>query len=186
MSNIGIPPASEPNQILPNQLLMHSSARSTGFFLSLVRPHLDYAAQFWSPYYRKDIESLEAVQRRMTKMVEGMRNIPYKERLKRLNLHSLERRRVRGDLIEVFKWVKGINEGNIKQVIDLSKQNRTRSNGFKLEKLRFRTNIGKNWFTNRVVNDWNSLGKHVVEAESINSFKRRLDEYMDRDDRWEG
>ena len=155
-------------------------------YLSLVRPHLDYAAQFWSPYYRKDIESLEAVQRRMTKMVEGMRNIPYKERLKRLNLHSLERRRVRGDLIEVFKWVKGINEGNIKQVIDLSKQNRTRSNGFKLEKLRFRTNIGKNWFTNRVVNDWNSLSKHVVEAESINSFKRRLDEYMDRDDRWEG
>ena len=155
-------------------------------YLSLVRPHLDYAAQFWSPYYRKDVESLEAVQRRMTKMVEGMRNIPYKERLKRLNLHSLERRRVRGDLIEVFKWVKGINEGNIKQVIDFSKQNRTRSNGFKLEKLRFRTNIGKNWFTNRVVNDWNSLSKHVVEAESINSFKRRLDEYMDRDDRWEG
>ena len=54
--------------------------------LALVRPHLDYAAQFWSPYYRKDIGSLEAVQRRMTKMIQGLRNLPYKDRLKRLNL----------------------------------------------------------------------------------------------------
>ena len=58
--------------------------------------------------------------------------------------------------------------------------------GLSQKKLKFRTNIGKNWFINRVVNDQNILCKHVVEAKSINSFKRRLDEYMDRDDRWEG
>ena len=80
--------------------------------LALVRPHLAYAAQFWSPYYKKDIGSLEAVQRRITKMIQGLRNLPYKDRLKRFNLHSLERR-ARGDMIEVFKWVKGINKGNI-------------------------------------------------------------------------
>ena len=155
-------------------------------YLALVRPHLDYAAQFWSPYYRKDIESLEAVQRRMTKMIQGLRNIPYKDRLKQLNLHSLERRRARGDLIEVYKWVKGINKGNIDQVIEVSNQSKTRSNGCKLKKLRFRTDIGRYWFTNRVVNDWNRLSRHVVEAESIGSFKKRLDECMDRDDRWDG
>ena len=155
-------------------------------YLALVRPHLDYAAQFWSPYYRKDIESLEAVQRRMTKMIQGLRNLPYKDRLKRLNLHSLERRRARGDMIEVFKWVKGINKGNIDQVIEINSRDRTRGNGYKLEKRRFRTNIGKYWFTNRVVNEWNSQGRHVVDAESISSFKRRLDESMDRDDRWDG
>ena len=71
-------------------------------YLALVRPHLDYAVQFWSPYYRKDIGSLEAVQRRMTKIIQGLRNLPYKDRLKRLNLHSLERK-ARGDIIEVFK-----------------------------------------------------------------------------------
>jgi len=155
-------------------------------YLALVRPHLDYAAQFWSPYYRKDIQSLEAVQRRMTKMIQGLRNLPYKDRLKRLNLHSLERRRARGDMIEVFKWVKGINKGNIDQVIEFNSQDRTRGNGYKLEKLRFRTDIGRYWFTNRVVNDWNRLDRHVVGAESIGSFKKRLDESMDRDDRWDG
>ena len=82
------------------------------WYLALVRSHLDYAAQYWSPYYRKDMGSLEAVQRKMTKMIQGQRNLTYKDRLKRLNLHSLERR-ARGDMIEVFKWVKGINKGNI-------------------------------------------------------------------------
>ena len=53
------------------------------------------------------------------------------------------------------------------------------------KKLRFRTDIGRYWFTIRVVNDWNRLGRHVVSAEPIGSFKRRLDEIMDRDDRWD-
>ena len=155
-------------------------------YLALVRPHLDYAAQFWSRCYRKDIGSLEAVQRRMTKMIQGLINLPYKNRLKRLNLHSLERRRTRGDMIEDFKLVKGINKGNIDQVYKFSSQERTRGNGYKLEKLRFRTDIGKYWFTNRVVNNWNRVSRHVVSAESIGSFKRRLDQSMDRDDRWDG
>ena len=76
-------------------------------YLALVRLDLVYAVLFWCPYYRKDIESLEAVQRRMTKMILGRRNLPYKDRLNQLNLHSLERRRARGDMIEVYKWVKG-------------------------------------------------------------------------------
>ena len=141
---------------------------------------------FGSHYYRKDIGSLEAVQRRMTRMIQGPRYLPYKDRLKRLNLHSLKRRRAREDMIEVFKLVKGINMGNIDQVLEFSSQDRTRGNGYKLEKLRFRTDIGRYWFTNRVVNDWNRLGRHVVSGESIGSFKRRLDQSIDRDDRWDG
>ena len=62
-------------------------------YLALVRSHLDYAIQFWSPYYRMDIGLLESVQRRMTKMIEGIRNFSYERRLKLLKLHSLERRR---------------------------------------------------------------------------------------------
>ena len=153
-------------------------------YLALVRPHLDYAVQFWSPYHRMDINRLESIQRRMTKMIHGIRNLNYKDRLKRLQLHSLERRRVRGDLIEVFKWIKGFNKGDINKVLLVSTSNRTISNGYKLEKFRFRKEIGKNWFTNRVVDEWNRLSGHVVSAKSIDCFKKRLDEFMDRDDRW--
>ena len=94
--------------------------------------------------------------------------------------------RARGDMIEVFKWVKGINKGNIDQFLEISSQDRKPGNRYKLEKLQFRINIGRYWFTNRVVNDWNRLDRHIVNGESIGSFKRRLDESMDRDDRWDG
>ena len=55
---------------------------------------------------------------------------------------------VRGDLIEVYKWVSGYNKGDISQVLFFCEQNRTRNNGFKLDKFRFRKEIGRNWFTN--------------------------------------
>ena len=148
-------------------------------YLALVRPHLDYAVQFWTPYYKKDIKSLEAVQRRMTKMIQGLKKFSYEERLKRLNLHSLERRRARGDMIEVFKWVKGINKGDINQVLEFSNQGVTQGNGYKLKKYRFRTDMGKYWFSNRVVNEWNKLDRSIVGSETLTSFKKRLDEYMD-------
>ena len=101
-----------------------------------------------------------------------------------LKLHSLERRRVRGDLFQVFKWVKGFNKGDVGKVLRISSQDRIRNNGFKLEKRRFRKEIGLDWFTNRVVDDWNRVSHQVVSAKTIGSFKRRLDGFMDRDERW--
>ncbi len=115
-------------------------------------------------------------------MVQGLRSLPYRERLRRLKLHSLEGRRVRGDLIEVYKWMKGYNKGDVNMVLIVKEQGRTRSNGFKLDKFRFNKDIGKNWFTNRVVDEWNRLSGHVVSANTIDSFKKRLDKFMDGDD----
>ena len=109
--------------------------------MALVRPHLDYAVQFLSPYYRKDIALLESVQRRMTKRIQGMRDMPYEARLKQLNLLSLERRRIRGELIEVFKWYRGYNKGDVSKILRITNQNRTRYNEFKLEKFRFRKEL---------------------------------------------
>ena len=110
----------------------------------LVKPHLDYDVQFWSSYYSMDIGLLESVQRRMTNMIEETRNFSYERRLKLLKLHSVERRTVRGDLIEVFKYVKGFNKGDVGKVLTVSSQDRTRNNGFKLEKCRFSKEIGRN------------------------------------------
>ena len=75
-------------------------------------------------------------------MIQGLRKLPYKDRLKHLNIHSLDRR-ARGDRIEVYKWVKRISKGNIDQVLEISSQDRTRGNGYKQEKFRFRTDIGR-------------------------------------------
>ena len=77
-------------------------------YKSLVRPHLEYAIQAWRPYKQKDIDAIEKVQRRATRMIEGMQNVDYGERLRRTNLISLEMRRLRADLIEVFKIVNGL------------------------------------------------------------------------------
>jgi len=74
-------------------------------YLTLIRPYLDYAVQFWSPCFRMDINSLESIQRRMSNMIHSIRNLSYEDRLKSLKLHSLERCRVRGDMIEMFKWM---------------------------------------------------------------------------------
>ena len=106
-------------------------------------------------------------------------NIPYERRLRMLNLHSLERRRLRGDLIEVFKWYRGYNKGDVSKILRISNQDRTRNNGFKIEKSRYKKELGKNWFSNRVVDEWNKVSSQVVGVKTIESFKRRLDKYMD-------
>lgn len=98
--------------------------------------------------------------------------------LKKLNLHSLERRRVRGDLIEVYKWGKGINKGDVNKVLNINNQDRTRSNGFKLDKFRLKKEIGRHWFGNRVVDEWNKLPSNIVSVNPLNSFKYRLNQYM--------
>ena len=112
-----------------------------------------------------------------------MKDIPYERRLKKLNLHSLERRRLRGDLIEVFKWYRGYNKGDVNRILRVSNQDRTRNNGFKIDKYRYKKEIGRNWFSNRVVDEWNGLNSQVISARTIESFKRRLDRHMNANDR---
>ena len=85
--------------------------------LALVRPHLDYAVQVWSPHYRRDLSLLESVQRRMTKRTQEMRDIPYETILRLLSLHSLERHKLKGDLTEAFKWCSGYNKGDVSKIL---------------------------------------------------------------------
>ena len=77
-------------------------------YKSLVRSHLDFASPIWSPMSMKLVEQIESVQRRATKQIPGMRDLTYAERLRKLKLPTLSYRRIRGDMIEIFKIVTGI------------------------------------------------------------------------------
>ena len=146
---------------------------------SLVRPHLEYCVQFWSPYYRKDIDKLERVQRRVTKMIPRLRNKPYEERLKELNLFSLSKRRLRGDLIEVFKMFKGFDNLNVDDYLTVDRTHATRSNGYKIVGKRFTSNEAKHFFFNRIVNVWNGLPANIADCKTIETFKKRLDKHLE-------
>ena len=150
----------------------------TRLYKAIVRPQLEYCVQAWRPYLKKDIEKIERVQRRATKMIADCSKLSYEERLKITGLTTLEARRTRGDLIEVFKIVKGFSKVDCKYFFQLADNSKTRGNKYKLVKSRSRLDIRKHFFSQRVVNEWNKLPNSVVEAESVNSFKNKYDNYI--------
>ena len=149
-------------------------------FTSLVRPHLEFANVVWAPRFVKDKNLIEAVQRRATRMIPELKNFTYEDRLKSIDLPSLEFRRRRGDMIEVYKYLHKIYETKDKILpLDRSGIN-TRGHSLKLSKRGCRLDVRKNFFSFRVVNPWNALPEEVVSAPSLNSFKARLDKHWTR------
>ena len=147
-------------------------------YTTFVRPHLEYAQAVWSPHLKKYINTIENVQSRATKLVDGLANIDYTERLKKLDIPTLIYRRARGDMIEVFKHIHTYDQQTLPRHFRLLNRP-SRKHEYQLV-MNFPKDgmrgIQTNSFYYRVIKTWNDLPRTVVNAKNIESFKYQLDE----------
>ena len=155
---------------------------STTFLLlykALVRPHLEFGNCVWHPYKKKFIEMIENVQRRATRLLPGMKNLNYEQRLRTLGLPTLTYRRARGDMIEAFKIVHNKYDsevtGNFLSVNTNQSVVKTRGHSLKIQQQYSKIKLRKHSFCVRVAPLWNQLPNSVVTAPSVQSFEKRLD-----------
>lgn len=144
-------------------------------FKAFVRPILEYCCTTWAPYSIMHHKEIEKVQKRATKLIQNMYNLSYCDRLKRLNLTTLYYRRLRMDMLQVYRIINGIDKINKDTYFSFNNRP-SRNNSLKLIKPRAQTSIQQHSFSHRIVNLWNELPDEVVLAESVNSFKNHIEE----------
>jgi len=157
--------------------------KQLSLYTVLVRPHLEYGNIVWHPQLKKDLELIEGVQRRASKMVPGLHNLHYGERLRRMDLPSLMYRRLRGYVIETYKYLHGIYTINSATFLPLSVPASASVNtrghiySLKLQKRDCKSVLRANILGFRIVNLWNSLPEDVASAPTVNSLKNRFDQH---------
>ena len=144
-------------------------------YTTYIRPHLEFAVSAWNPYLKDDIDTLKSVQRRVTKTVTSIQHLPYEKRCKAFT--KLDLKRTRGDLLQMYKLSTKLDtiEWHTDQIV---REPRGGHRGLLVRVVVKICNIRHNFFTNRVVNPWNYLPDEIVEAQSVNSFKKKLDKFM--------
>ena len=146
-------------------------------FCAFVRPHLEYGQAVWSPHLQKHIDAIEKVQMRATKLVDGLKKMPYEDRLRKCKLTTLRFRRLRGDMIEVYKHF-NVYDSTILPSTFKKNERPSRQHDYQLCRPRGldgERGIHHNFFYNRTVITWNNIPGSVVNARTINGFKNRLD-----------
>ena len=160
-------------------------------YKTFVRPRMEFAASVWNPWTEKDSEILESIQRKMMRMVSNARGSTYEEKLEDAGLTTLKERRIRGDMIETFKTMKGFNQIEIDQWFERrraegnrpTRSNTTVNNGMPvarpdvLYKGKANLEVRNNFFTVRVVRTWNDLPDEVKNQASVNGFKNAYDRW---------
>ena len=142
-------------------------------FTVYVRPILEYCSPVWSPVYKKDIIKLETVQRRFTKKLRGFTNLTYAERLNKLDVDTLELRRLKQDLLTMYKVFNNLLILNVSEFFEFNRVY-TRGHNLKLIKPICFNNARAFSFACRRINCWNSLPANIVEIKSLSLFKEQL------------
>lgn len=148
-------------------------------YKTYIRPHLEFAVQAWAPWQQGDIEMMESVQRKMVTQVAGLKGRTYEERLEEMGMVTLEDRRNELDLIQTYKIVQGVDEVEREEWFNFIPENRvqrTRATDGGLNMLKERTSLEtrRQFFSQRVIDKWNSLPLETKQAKSVQSFKNQL------------
>ena len=146
-------------------------------YKSLVRSIIDYGGSVYFPTTKKNIQLVENIQKRATKILPELKDLPYRERLIRLKLPTLHYRRKRYDLIQQYRIVHGFEDIQPGKFVEFN-DNCTRGHLFKIQKPSCRKTLRINSFPTRCINLWNSLGEEIVSSDSVLKFKTRLDKFL--------
>ena len=138
---------------------------------------MEYGISAWAHWPREDIDLLDRVYHKETKLVDGLQNIPYQERLRSLDLLDFTQRRIRSDLILTFKILK-VESHPLRYLFQTGITKETRRHSAKLIIPRSRVDCRRHFYSVRVCFLWNSLPEYVVSSSSLSIFKSRLDLYL--------
>jgi hypothetical protein len=146
-------------------------------YMQYVRPHLEFAAAAWSPWLENDKNTLEKIQRRAISMISGLKSTTYEEKLKELGITTLEERRHQSDMVQTFKILHGYDRVNCDKLFVRADQTnlttRSATGPLNLRQQAARLEVRRNFFSIRVVEEWNKIPSTIKMASSVTSFKNR-------------
>ena len=152
-----------------------------------VRSHMECSVQSWSPWYKRDIDVLEKVQERAVNMVRGLRGSTYEAKLKEVGLTTLADRRLRGDMVQVWKYIhkESIMDPQTLTLVGTDQLQHNQNTRHTTKPLNIiqpyaKLDIRKHFFTVRVAKPWNNLPAEVQSAKDITTFKTDYDKFMKR------
>ena len=176
--------AARKSNFVLNQTLKAFHYRDKTVFLQLykryIRPHLEFSTVTWNPWTAADVEILEKVQKRAVNSISGLNSSTYSDKLKELKITSLEDRRTRFDMIQVYKILHNVDkvDENVwfkRANVSSGRVTRLTANPLNLKKKRTNTDVYKNFFSNRVIDLWNNLPDCVKSARNLYTFKKEYD-----------